>query len=207
MADPITVMTTFVLAVASVSMWTLRVALTSAGKRTFGAAIAGVEALVFTVAFGRIVTQLDDPVGMAAYALGVTAGTLLGLAADERLSGGQSLIRVIVEGDGALLSEALMGRRWPVTATAAVGPSGPVAELVIAVDDGNVAALLHDVDDLAPGAFRTVERLRSSYGRALPANLRQIGELHRLRIHPLRGSRSSTSVPDPIVERTAVVPS
>src|SRR5688572_5978996 len=88
------------LAVVSVALWTLRVALTAAGRRFAAAGIAGLEAVTFTLAFGRIVTNLDNVVGILAYAVGVGAGTLLGLFIDARLSRGQSWVRVIVEGPG-----------------------------------------------------------------------------------------------------------
>jgi uncharacterized protein YebE (UPF0316 family) len=166
---------TCMLAVLSVALWTLRVGLTAAGRRSIGAAVAGIEALVFTLAFSRIVANLDSPVGMIAYGLGVGLGTLLGVVAEERLSRGQSWVRVIVEGDGATLSSNLVRRRWPVTAVPATGPFGPVTELHMAVDDADLRALVRDIDAVAPEAFRTVERLRSSRGRPLPAGLRQVG--------------------------------
>lgn len=172
---------TFALALVSVALWTLRVAVTAAGKRLFGALIAGAEALTFTVAFSRIVADLDNPAGVTAYALGVGVGTLVGVAADERLSRGQSWVRVIVQGEAALVREALCQRRWPVTAIPAIGPAGPVTELVIGVDDSNLAALGCDLDNLAPDAFRTVERLRLARGRPQPAGLRQVGAGGRMR--------------------------
>src|SRR3712207_227626 len=126
---------TCLLAVTSVALWTLRVAVTSAGRRGMGAAIAGVEAVVFTVAFSRIVANLDNPLGLVAYAVGVSVGTMLGLLADDRFSTGQSWVRVIVQGDGHRVAGALLQRRWPVTSIAGVGPTGPVTELVIGVDE------------------------------------------------------------------------
>ena len=161
-------------ALVSVALWTLRVALTAAGRRPAAAGVAGLEAVAFTVAFGRIVENLDNVVGIVAYAMGVAGGTLLGVMADERLSTGQSWVRVIVEGGGDELAGALRGRRWPVTTLEGVGPTGRVTELVVAVDDTSLPALLRDVDETNPAAFRAVERLRSSRGRPVPG-YRQVG--------------------------------
>ena len=165
---------TFALAIVSVALWTVRVALASAGRRLFGAAVAGIEALTFALAFSRIVTDLDNPLGLFAYAAGVGVGTLLGLAADERFSPGQSWVRVIVEGNGQALCERLLAQQWPVTCIEGTGPFGPITELLIAVDDTRLRELVADIDALAPEAFRTIERLRSSRAQPLRAGLRQV---------------------------------
>lgn len=175
---------TCALAIVSVSLWTVRVALTAAGRRVLGGAVAGIEALTFSLAFSRIVADLDNPVGLVAYAVGVGAGSLLGMAADERFSPGQSWVRVIVEGDGHDMSRALQRRHWPVTTIPGTGPFGPVVELLIAVDDAKLRALVRDLNELAPDAFRTIERLRSSRGRPLPGGLRQVRQGHIARREP-----------------------
>lgn len=66
----------------NVGLWTLRVALAAAGRRVLAAVVASVEAVLFSLAFGTVVEALDDPVRIAAYAVGVGAGTLLGIAVD-----------------------------------------------------------------------------------------------------------------------------
>jgi uncharacterized protein YebE (UPF0316 family) len=73
-----------VLASVSVSLWTIRVALTARGRRCSAAIVSSVEAITFVLAFGRALASLDSPVRMAAYGVGVGAGTLLGLAAEQR---------------------------------------------------------------------------------------------------------------------------
>lgn len=163
------------LAVVSVALWTLRVALTAAGRRLSAAGVAGLEAVTFTVAFGRIVANLDNLVGVVAYAGGVGLGTWAGMRIEERFSSGQSWVRIMVEGCGERLTEFLRWHRWPVTALRGVGPTGPVTELVIAVDDALLPSLLSDLDEVDPDAFRAVERLRSARGRALPDGMRQVG--------------------------------
>lgn len=174
---------TFLLAVASVALWTLRVAVTSQGRRVLGAVVAGVEALTFVAAFSRIMANLDNAAGVVAYAAGVGVGTMVGLIADARMSRGQSWVRVIVEGDGVEMADVLRERLWPVTTIAGHGPFGPVSELLIAVDDRNLPALLHDVDAVSPAAFRTVERLKTARGRPLPQGMRQVADHSRHQLH------------------------
>jgi len=72
------------LASISVSLWTLRVAVAAAGRRLAAAAIAAVEAVLFAAAFSALITALDDPLRIGAYAVGVAVGTLVGITADDR---------------------------------------------------------------------------------------------------------------------------
>lgn len=76
---------TFALAIASVAMWTLRVAITSRGNRTFSSVIAMIEATTYLVAVSHITSGLDAPSHLFVYAIGVGAGTYAGLTVDQKL--------------------------------------------------------------------------------------------------------------------------
>ena len=75
------------LAMASVGLWSLRVALAAKGRKAAGAVVAAAEAIVVALAFTHVASGLDAPERVAAYAVGVAVGTILGLAVDERLAG------------------------------------------------------------------------------------------------------------------------
>lgn len=154
------------LALVSVGLWTLRVALTARGRRIAGALTAAVEASVFALVFASLVSDLDEPGRIGGYALGVAVGTLVGISADNRMSRGQSNLRVVVEGSVATLLDALRGRGWPATSIAASGPSGEAAILLVTVDNHCLSSVLDEIRGLAPDAFWTVERLDAT---SLPA--------------------------------------
>ncbi len=161
------------LACASVSLWTLRVTVAAAGRKVTAAAVAGVESLVFVLAFGAVLSSLQDPVRIAAYGLGVSGGTLLGMVVDERLSNGRSLVRLVVDGSGIEETARLREHGWPATRSDADGVNGAVAIITVAVDERVLGRVNHDLDMLAPDAFRTVERLRDVRPTALPAGMHQ----------------------------------
>lgn len=144
------------LATASVGLWTLRVALAARGRKVAGAAVAAVEAVVFAVTFSRLDLAAPDRVG--GYAVGVAFGTLLGLALDERLSGGQSELRVVVPGLQPCLVHTLRNGGWPATSFTGDGADGPVTLLFVAADDSRLPALLEDVRRTVPAASWTVHR-------------------------------------------------
>ena len=159
------------LAACSVGLWTLRVAVAAAGRRLAAAAIAALEAVLFAVAFSAVITALNDPLRIGGYALGVSLGTLIGIAADERLSTGQSLVRIVVDGDGRAETDALRARGWPMTRSGSDGVRGGVAVLTVAVDDTVLPRLRADIDGTVHGGFETVERLRSVRPTPLPTGL------------------------------------
>ena len=161
------------LACASVSLWTLRVTIAAAGRKVMAAGVAGVESLVFVLAFSTVLSSLQDPVRIAAYAIGVAGGTLLGMVVDERLSTGRSLVRLVVDGSGVDETTRLRDHGWPATRAEADGVNGPVAIIAVAVDEHVLGRLTRDLDRLAPDAFRTVERLRDVRPTVLPAAMHQ----------------------------------
>ena len=110
------------LAITSVGLWTLRVALTARGRRSIGATVAAVEAVIFAVAFTNVAAHLDSPVRVAGYAAGVAFGTVLGLTADRRLSPGVSEVDIVVPGRDTDTAERLHQLGWPTTTFPARGP-------------------------------------------------------------------------------------
>ena len=76
---------TFALAVGSVSLWTLRVALTARGSRTLGSVVAATEAVVLLLAFSHVTGSLDAPIHVSIYGGGVGIGTYVGLSVDGAL--------------------------------------------------------------------------------------------------------------------------
>lgn len=76
------------LAGVTVSLWTVRVALTAHGRRYASALVATVEAIAFATVFAQALDSIDSPTRLAAYGVGVGTGTLAGLAIDQCISSG-----------------------------------------------------------------------------------------------------------------------
>ena len=163
------------LAITSVGLWTLRVALTARGRRGIGASVAAVEAVIFAVAFSNVAAHLDSPLRVAGYAAGVALGTVVGLTADRRLSAGVSEVDIVVPGRDTHTAERLRQLGWPATTFAAEGPSGPVTLICIAVDDTRLAELTAAIRVVAPQSFWTVQRLGTTHAAVLPDGYLQIG--------------------------------
>jgi uncharacterized protein YebE (UPF0316 family) len=167
------------LALVSVGLWTLRVALTAKGRKLAGGAVAGLEGLTFVMVFGNVLANLDSPARLVGYGLGVAAGTMLGLSTDQRLSSGRSEVRVVVAcRDAEQVVDELHRRGWPATWTPGSGLGGDVAVLFVVVDDACVRHLTADLRALSPQSFWSVKRLATAHaaaGEPLPSPARALG--------------------------------
>jgi hypothetical protein len=143
------------LALLSVSLWTGRVALTAKGRKTAGALMAALEATVFVVAFSRLLTGLDSPIRIIAYAAGVAGGTLLALTVDSAVN--PQVVKVdIVDGNGPdRVLTTLHREGWPTTVLRGEGLAAPV-------------------DMAAPDAFWTVTSVRQVGAGAVPPGFTQV---------------------------------
>lgn len=162
-----------VMGTISVSLWTVRVALTARARRLAASAAAGVEAVVFALVFATVLSSLNSPVEVGGYAVGVALGTMLGVVADSRLAAGQSAVRIIVNGAGHSEVASLRNRGWPATRLQAEGLDGAAALLLVVVDDSRLSRLEADLHDLAPDAFWSVERIQTVKPSILPAGYHQ----------------------------------
>jgi uncharacterized protein YebE (UPF0316 family) len=162
------------LAMASVGLWTLRVAIAARGMKLAGSIVAATEAVVFALTFSHLVSDLGSPDRLIGYAVGVAGGTALGLVANDRLTPGHSEVHVVVSGYASDVVDSLHARGWPATWASAEGPTGPVTQIWLTVDDLRSGAALSDLEELAPRAFWTVRRLKTAHASEVPVGYRQI---------------------------------
>ena len=189
-----------VLVVAEVGVFSLRVALAAKGRKNIAALLGAVNAVISVAALAQVLTNLDRPGNVAGYAVGVAVGVYLGCLADERLAGEPVEYRVVVPGDGAELAAALRARGWPLTVQAAAGIRGPATVLFVAVDAARASDVDRDLNELAPSAFRTSNRLRSAISAPLPAGYLSVGAASGLMAgagpRGARGSPTARRAPD-----------
>jgi uncharacterized protein YebE (UPF0316 family) len=143
------------LAVLSVGLWTLRVALAARGRRLVGAVVAAVEAIVFALVFSTLMSDLGSWDRIAGYGAGVAAGTVIGLVVNDRLNPGATLVEAVVDGNGGALQEALHAHGWPATAMSATGVGGPATVVFLGVRSDLVTEVLEVVRSVAPDAYWT----------------------------------------------------
>lgn len=180
------------LAMLSVALWTIRVALTAQRRKKAATGMAAFEATVFAIAFARLLTGIDNPLGIGAYAIGVATGTSLALLLDDVLN--PEIVRVdIVDPSGQhsgpySVSDTLRRNGWPTTTTTGEGLSGPVNVISITTGADRVPALTTLVSETDAGSdvFWTVSPVRESRAVDLPAGFSQAAAVDRRRRRPTR---------------------
>lgn len=152
------------LAMVSVGLWTLRVALAARGRRLVGAAVASGEALVFALVFSTLVADLGSWDRLAGYAAGVAVGTVAGLVVNDRLNPGATIVEAVLPGDGSVLLRAFHERGWPATAIPAEGFRGAATVVFLVVRSRHTSEVLEVMQATAPGAFWTTRPATAVHG-------------------------------------------
>jgi uncharacterized protein YebE (UPF0316 family) len=148
------------LVVAEVGIWQWRMVIAHRGGRLRAMLLGIVGAVLQITAITQVVADVKDPLSIAAYAIGVGLGVLVGLIAGDRLTPGA--IGVTLFTDVPELAAELWERGWPATAQPAHGHTGPVTVLYVAIDRRDEQALHRDVRAIDPTTFWTAEELRTT---------------------------------------------
>jgi uncharacterized protein YebE (UPF0316 family) len=146
------------LVLIEVGLWQWRMVVAARGRRTAATLLGTAGAVLQITVISQVVTHVQDPLTISAYAVGVGLGVLLGLVAGDRLTPGHVGVTVITTVDG--VARELWARGWPVTVSSGHDELGPVTVLFVTVGRRDEARLHRDVADLDPSAVWSIEDVR-----------------------------------------------
>lgn len=150
----------FFLRVADMSLDTIRVLFVVRGKKAIVWVLGFFQSLIFVVAIGSVLTELDNILNIIGYATGFATGNLVGMLIEQRLAVGHILVTIISSNRGAFIAEKLRASGYAVTEIPGRGRNGTVFELhasVLRKDVPNVETIVLEAD---PQAFITAEDVR-----------------------------------------------
>jgi len=147
----------FALRVLGVSLSTVRVLLMTRGMKLLSAVLGFFEVLVYVVAIGKVVQDLNNIPNLMSYCFGFSAGTLLGMWLEERIAVGFATIRVISPGQSRQVAEAIRQAGYGATEGVANGKEGIVGTVKTIVRRREVKAVCEIIHQRAPDAFITIE--------------------------------------------------
>jgi len=150
----------FILRVLGVTLSTIRVLLMMRGMKLISAGLGFFEVLVYALAIGRVVQDLNNIPNLVGYCLGFSVGTLLGMWLEERMAIGFATVRVISPGQGHMVAEAIRGAGYGATEGRARGKDGIVNTVKTTVRRRDVDGVCEIVHQIAPDAFITIEETR-----------------------------------------------
>jgi uncharacterized protein YebE (UPF0316 family) len=147
------------LVLLEVALWQWRIVIAHRGRRAAATALGAVGAVLQITAISQVVSGVQDPLSVAAYAVGVGLGVLLGLVVGDRVTPGTVGVTVITTRPD--VADRLWSRGWPVTVSSGEGEDGPVTVLFVAVGRRDETRLRQDVLALDAGAFWSTGDVRS----------------------------------------------
>lgn len=150
----------FIARVGDVSLNTLRVMFVLSGKKNVAPILGFFEALIWLLAIGQIIQNIDNPVSYLAYAGGFAAGTYVGMTIEEKLAIGRVLVRVITVTPMPELIEFMKERNYRFTNVGAEGRYGKVNLLFTVMKRDLLTEYINKVKECNDKAFYTIESVR-----------------------------------------------
>jgi uncharacterized protein YebE (UPF0316 family) len=147
--------------IVDVSIGTLRIIFVSRGYRFLAPVLGFFEVIIWLLAIGEIMKNLNNPICYIAYGLGFALGNYLGILLEDRLSIGQVIVRVITRRDATQLVEILKQKNYGVTSINAEGSTGKVKLIFLIINRSRLTDVVDQIKHFNPNAFYSVEDVRS----------------------------------------------
>ncbi|MDI9475424.1 MAG: DUF2179 domain-containing protein [Natronincolaceae bacterium] len=149
---------------ADVSLATFRMIMVIRGKRIIAACIGFVEATIYILAVGKVLSAMNNPLNILAYALGFATGNYVGIFLEEKMALGSIIVQVILEHEVTELVEKLRDNGFGVTVVEGCGKEGIRHLLNVTLQRKNLSKLYNVIDNHDKNAFVTVTDARAIRG-------------------------------------------
>jgi uncharacterized protein YebE (UPF0316 family) len=161
LAGPVGPLLIFLLRICDVSIATFRLISAVRGRKLLATALGFVEILIWIVAVGTVVRNLDSVWLVIGYAAGFAAGTFVGMTIEEKLALGLADVRIVSRETGIEIAEALRALGFGVTEMLGRGREGRVEIISTVVPRRALRQVLDEVSHWDDSAFVTVEEPRT----------------------------------------------
>lgn len=148
----------FLARILDVSIGTIRVILVISGARYLAALLGFFEVVIWVLAVGSVVHNLDSPPILIGYAAGFATGTLVGMTIEDKIALGWRVVRVIAPESKGVLAPALREAGFRVTMVEGSGRDGPVDIAFSVIRRRELPKFYRVVGRVTPKAFVAVER-------------------------------------------------
>ena len=149
----------FLLRVIDQSLGTMRSLLVNKNKPIYAALIGLAEAAIWIIAITQVLDggSIDNPALIAAYALGFSAGTILGSYIERLVGIGNIVVRIFCPADSPSMAEALRENGHGVTVIDGQGKDGPVKMYWCVISRRKLKSVLKMIEEINPRAYITTD--------------------------------------------------
>jgi uncharacterized protein YebE (UPF0316 family) len=150
----------FGLRVLGIAISTLSTLMTVQGRKIYAVGAGFVSSLVYVIAIGKVVANLNNVWNIIAYAGGFAGGTLVGMMLEQRLALGYAEVRFISTEDGRGLAGALREAGFGVTEMEGRGREDTVEVIGVLIPRKEVKNVLEIAKSVDEDAIVTVSEPR-----------------------------------------------
>ena len=156
--------------ILDVSFQTIRIMFVSRGNRLLAPILGFFEVLIWIIAMGQIMQNLDNIFCYLAYASGFATGTYVGIYLEERLAYGKVVLRIITRSEADALVHSLGRKGFGITSVDAQGRRGQVKIIYIVMNRSDVPRVVSEIEKYNPKAFYCIEDTRFVSEGIFPAS-------------------------------------
>mgnify|MGYP000860834366 FL=1 len=158
----------FLARICDVTIGTLRIIFVSKGLKLWASFFGFFEVLIWLVAIGQIMQNLNNVYCYIAYAAGFASGNFIGITIEEKLAMGVLIVRIFTTNEGTKLIDSLRASGFGVTSVDAQGGSGKVKIVYTVIKRKYLAEVVEIIKEFNPKAFYSVEEVRSVNAGVFP---------------------------------------
>lgn len=146
--------------VIDVTFGTIRVIFVSRGYKYIAPVLGFIEVIVWLLAMGQIMQNLNNVMCYIGYGTGFAIGNFVGINLVEKMSIGTVVIRIIPKYDTSNLIRLLREAQYGVTIVDAEGKDGPVKMLFSILKKKHLKDAISIINKCNPNAFYTIEEVQ-----------------------------------------------
>jgi len=147
----------FSLKLADTSLSTMRALLVNKNKPIYAALVGLLEAGIWIVAITQVAKAWNDPVLMAAFAVGFAAGIIFGSYIERMVGVGNIIVRVFCPSNSPSVAEKLRENGHGVTVIDGEGKDGPVKVYLCIIQRRKLKSVLKMIQEINPDAYITTD--------------------------------------------------
>lgn len=151
----------FTARIFDVSLGTIRIVFISKGFKYLAPILGFFEVLIWLLAIGQIMQNLNNVFCYIAYAGGFAMGNFVGMHIEKRMAIGSLIVRIITNKDSSELISFLKSKNYGITSIEGQGVRGKVHLLYMIVRRTNLEDVLGIIKKFNPKAFYSIEDVRS----------------------------------------------
>lgn len=147
--------------ILDVSIGTLRLIFVSKGFKFLAPLLGFFEVIIWLLAIGQIMQNLNNIFCYLAYGLGFAMGNYIGILLEEKMSIGTVLVRVIPKLDVENLIKSLRQDNFAISAIEIEGMKGKTKMLLSIINRKDIKVYIKTVQHFNPNAFYTIEDIKA----------------------------------------------